>query len=139
MSKIKGDSESKPFLDEQVFTVLLRKSGLSMDELASKVGYSAPAAIKNLLQGRNKPPMTKAEKMAQILGCYPSTLLIDPDKVDQQKRDVYTEHRVATRKSFTDYEGRKSKAEESADKMTYNQLLAEFQRLGAELEKIKEN
>lgn len=139
MSKIKGDGENKPFLDEQVFIVLLHKSGLSMAELASKVGYSAPAAIKNLLQGRNKPPMTKTEKMAQILGCYPSTLLITPDKVDQQKREVYTAHRVATRKAFTDYEERKGNDEAPADKMTYNQLLAEFQRLGAELEKIKEN
>lgn len=90
MAKSKGYGEEQQFLDEDVFIVLLRKSGMTMEQFAKESGYSSSSSISAMLKGRTKPSITKEKKMADVLGCRLDVLLISPDKVSEEKLENYT-------------------------------------------------
>lgn len=139
MSKTRGEEQS--FLDEDVFNVLLQKSGMSMDQIAKASGYSSASSISALLRGETKPSIVKAQKMADKLGCRLDVLLISPEKVSEQKMEIYQTriNRIRELRSGEKqpapvaYEGKKIKPE---DKKDYKRMLAEFQQLGQQLTEI---
>lgn len=147
MSRTKG--EEGAFLDEDVFNVLLKKSGLTLNQIAKKSGYGSSSSVQALLRGETKPSIVKAQKMADELGCRLDVLLISPDRVSKSKADIYNARLNRIRELRSGYkkvnrpadEGKKITSEECKmiTQGDYKRMMAEFQRLGAELEKIKEN
>lgn len=81
MSRTKG--EEGAFLDEDVFNVLLKKSGLTLNQIAKKSGYGSSSSVQALLRGETKPSIVKTQKMADELGCRLDVLLISPDRVSK--------------------------------------------------------
>lgn len=138
MSRTRGEEQS--FLDEDVFNVLLQKSGMSMDQIAKASGYSS-SSISALLRGETKPSIVKAQKMADKLGCRLDVLLISPEKVSEQKMEIYQTriNRIRELRSGEKQpapvadEVKKIKPE---DKKDYKRMLAEFQQLGQQLTEI---
>lgn len=82
-------NSNKPFLDEDTYLVLEKKSKLTRQEIAKRIGYQRTSSLYRLLSGENKPSKQKAELLASLLGCSPNILLIDPKEVDQKKRERY--------------------------------------------------
>lgn len=139
MSRTRG--EESYFLDEDVFNVLLQKSGLTLNQIAKISGYGSASSISALLKGETKPSIVRAKKMADKLGCRLDVLLISPDRVSKSKLDLYTArlNRIRELRSGEKQpapvadEGKKIKPE---DKKDYKRMLAEFQQLGQQLTEI---
>lgn len=130
MAKSKGYGEQQQFLDEDVFNVLLQKSGMTMEQIAKESGYSSSSSISAMLKGRTKPSITKAKKMAEALGCRLDVLLISPDKVSEEKLENYT-----ARLNHPRSKGKTKKISPESIK-DYQRMLEQFQELGDELTAI---
>lgn len=138
MAKSKGYGEEQQFLDEDVFNVLLQKSGMTMEQIAKESGYSSSSSISALLKGRTKPSITKAKKMADLLGCRLDVLLISPDKVSEEKLENYQFRLNRTRNFNRLQKDQKEQAKKvSPENMKdYKRMLEQFQELGNELSAI---
>lgn len=138
MARHKGYGEEQSFLDEDVFNVLLQKSGMTMDQIAKESGYSSSSSISALLKGRTKPSITKAKKMADLLGCRLDVLLISPDKVSEEKLENYQFRLNRTRNFNEQRKDQKEQAKKvSPENMKdYKRMLEQFQELGNELSAI---
>lgn len=135
MPKSKGYGEEQQFLDEDVFNVLLQKSGMTMEQIAKESGYSSSSSISALLKGRTKPSITKAKKMADLLGCRLDVLLISPDKVSEEKLENYTSRLNRTR-NFNKQQKDQAKKVSPENMKDYKRMLEEFRELGNELTAI---
>lgn len=135
MPKSKGYGEEQQFLDEDVFNVLLQKSGMTMEQIAKESGYSSSSSISALLKGRTKPSITKAKKMADLLGCRLDVLLISPDKVSEDKLENYTSRLNRTR-NFNKQQKDQAKKVSPENMKDYKRMLEEFRELGNELTAI---
>ncbi|MCD5445406.1 helix-turn-helix domain-containing protein [Lactobacillus delbrueckii] len=135
MAKSKGYGEEQQFLDEDVFNVLLQKSGMTMEQIAKESGYSSSSSISALLKGRTKPSITKAKKMADLLGCRLDVLLISPDKVSEEKLENYTSRLNRTR-NFNKQQKDQAKKVSPENMKDYKRMLEEFRELGNELTAI---
>lgn len=135
MPKSKGYEEEQQFLDEDVFNVLLQKSGMTMEQIAKESGYSSSSSISALLKGRTKPSITKAKKMADLLGCRLDVLLISPDKVSEEKLENYTSRLNRTR-NFNKQQKDQAKKVSPENMKDYKRMLEEFRELGNELTAI---
>lgn len=135
MPKGKGYGEEQQFLDEDVFNVLLQKSGMTMEQIAKESGYSSSSSISALLKGRTKPSITKAKKMADLLGCRLDVLLISPDKVSEEKLENYTSRLNRTR-NFNKQQKDQAKKVSPENMKDYKRMLEEFRELGNELTAI---
>ncbi len=130
MARHKGYGEEQSFLDEDVFNVLLQKSGMTMEQIAKESGYSSSSSISAMLKGRTKPSITKAKKMAEALGCRLDVLLIFPDKVSEEKLENYTARLNHPRSKD------KTKKISPESIKDYQRMLEQFQELGDELTAI---
>lgn len=135
MAKSKGYGEEQQFLDEDVFNVLLQKSGMTMEQITKESGYSSSSSISALLKGRTKPSITKAKKMADLLGCRLDVLLISPDKVSEEKLENYTSRLNRTR-NFNEQRKEQAKKASPENMKDYKRMLEQFQELGNELSEI---
>ncbi|MBT8811414.1 helix-turn-helix domain-containing protein [Lactobacillus delbrueckii subsp. bulgaricus] len=135
MPKSKGYGEEQQFLDEDVFNVLLQKSGMTMEQIAKESGYSSSSSISALLKGRTKPSITKAKKMADLLGCRLDVLLISPDKVSEEKLENYTSRLNRTR-NFNKQQKDQAKKVSPENMKDYKRMLEEFRELGNEITAI---
>lgn len=138
MARHKGYGEEQSFLDEDVFNVLLQKSGMTMEQIAKESGYSSSQSISAMLKGRTKPSITKAKKMAEALGCRLDVLLISPDKVSEEKLENYQFCLNRTRNFNEQRKDQKEQAKKvSPENMKdYKRMLEQFQELGNELSAI---
>lgn len=134
-AKSKGYGEEQKFLDEDVFKVLLQKSGMTMEQIAKESGYSSSSSISAMLKGRAKPSIKKAKKMADVLGCRLDVLLISPDKVSKEKLENYT-YRLNRARTFNKQQKDQAKKVSPENMSDYKRMLAEFQQLGQQLSKI---
>ena len=135
MAKSNGYGEEQQFLDEDVFNVLLQKSGMTMEQITKESGYSSSSSISALLKGRTKPSITKAKKMADLLGCRLDVLLISPDKVSEEKLENYTSRLNRTR-NFNEQRKEQAKKASPENMKDYKRMLEQFQELGNELSEI---
>ncbi|WP_289932696.1 helix-turn-helix domain-containing protein [Lactobacillus delbrueckii] len=135
MAKSKGYGEEQQFLDEDVFNILLRKSGMTMEQFAKESGYSSSSSISAMLKGRTKPSITKAKKMADVLGCRLDVLLISPDKVSEEKLENYT-YRLNRTRDFNRRQKDQDEKTSPENMKDYKRMLEQFQELGNELSAI---
>lgn len=138
MARHKGYGEEQSFLDEDVFNVLLQKSGMTMEQIAKESGYSSSSSISAMLKGRTKPSITKAKKMADLLGCRLDVLLISPDKVSEEKLENYQLRLNRTRNFNEQRKDQKEQAKKASPEnmKDYKRMLEQFQELGNELSAI---